>query len=219
MLDNLLTGAMTGADRKRLKTEIQTAQPTPHQLAWLRSRIFDMAKEHLGAFQPETVIMWLEEANKLLLPEANCSEPYDLVTFSPGVDGKNLIKSQLSSAVKTLDVCVFTISDNDISNVVIFAHRRGVKVRIITDDMKQYDEGSDIEILRDAGIEIRMDSSEQHMHHKFAIIDGERLLTGSYNWTRTAADRNYENLMVTNDEGLVKPFANEFERLWAMWGA
>jgi len=81
-----------------------------------------------------------------------------------------------------------------------------------------FDAGSDIELLQKAGINIRMDCSAQHMHHKFAVIDDERLLTGSYNWTRSAADYNYENLMVTNDVGLVKPFAEEFDRLWAMWG-
>lgn len=217
LVANLALGAMTSGDKKELKAAIKALQPDKHQLAFLRSRIFDLSKEALATMSAEQVITWLEEANKLLLPDEGYNEPYDLVTFSPGIDGKNLIKSQLASATKTLDICVFTISDNEISNVIIFAHKRGVKVRILSDDQKQYDAGSDIEILRNAGIELRVDSSAQHMHHKFAIIDGERLLNGSYNWTRTAADYNFENLLVTNDEGLVKPFAKEFERLWEMW--
>ncbi len=215
---NLSQGVMTNADKKDLKAAIQARNPDKHQLAWLRSRIFDLSKEGLGTQSPELVIAWLEEANKLLLPDEDYNEPYDLVTFSPGVDGKNLIKNQLASALATLDICVFTISDNDISNIIIQAQRRGIVVRVVTDDQKQYDAGSDIEMLIKAGIPVRMDTSDQHMHHKFAIIDGKRLLTGSYNWTRTAADYNYENLMVTNDAGLVKPFADEFDRLWVMWG-
>ncbi len=217
LVANLATGVMTSSDKKELKAIIKELQPDKHQLAFLRSRIFDLSKEALADKSAAQVITWLEEANKLLLPDESYNEPYDLVTFSPGSDGKNLIKSQLSSAIKSLDICVFTISDNNISDVIIQMHKRGIKVRILTDDQKRYDAGSDIEILQNAGIAVRFDSSAQHMHHKFAIIDGERLLNGSYNWTRSAADYNFENLLVTNDEGLVKPFAKEFERLWEMW--
>ena len=52
------------------------------------------------------------------------------------------------------------------------------------------------------------------MHHKFALFDGERLIHGSYNWTRGAADVNYENLVDTGDPDLIAAFAAEFERLW-----
>ena len=52
------------------------------------------------------------------------------------------------------------------------------------------------------------------MHHKFAIFDGTRLLNGSYNGTRGAADMNYENLVDTDDPNLVAAFSAEFERLW-----
>jgi mitochondrial cardiolipin hydrolase len=53
-----------------------------------------------------------------------------------------------------------------------------------------------------------------HMHHKFAIFDGERLLNGSYNWTRGAANTNFENLVDTGDPELIAAFAEEFKRLW-----
>ncbi len=52
------------------------------------------------------------------------------------------------------------------------------------------------------------------MHHKFALFDERLLATGSYNWTRSAADKNQENLLVTGDPRLVTPYAELFERLW-----
>ena len=52
------------------------------------------------------------------------------------------------------------------------------------------------------------------MHHKFAVIDGSRLLNGSYNWTRGAAEVNFENVVDAAEAGLVAAFAAEFERLW-----
>lgn len=57
------------------------------------------------------------------------------------------------------------------------------------------------------------------MHHKFVIIDNNILITGSTNWTMAAFFGNFENLMVTNESRLVKPFINEFENIWAMLSA
>jgi DNA uptake protein ComE-like DNA-binding protein len=52
------------------------------------------------------------------------------------------------------------------------------------------------------------------MHHKFAIIDNNLLLTGSYNWTFSANNRNDENLMVIDDLEIIEIFQNQFVNLW-----
>ena len=65
-----------------------------------------------------------------------------------------------------------------------------------------------------AGIDVRMDRSPHHMHHKFAIFDGSVLLNGSYNWTRSAFLSNRENLLVTTHTSLVAQFSNEFDAMW-----
>jgi cardiolipin hydrolase len=52
------------------------------------------------------------------------------------------------------------------------------------------------------------------MHHKFAVVDGRRLITGSLNWTLTAIQSNKENILVTEEPDLVLPFITEFQRLW-----
>ena len=96
----------------------------------------------------------------------------------------------------------------------IIARRRRLKVRVLTDNDKYWDKGSDIEKLIEVGIETKADRKESHMHHKFAIFDRKRLLTGSYNWTRSAATSNQENLLVTADQQVVKKYLAEFERLW-----
>jgi phosphatidylserine/phosphatidylglycerophosphate/cardiolipin synthase-like enzyme len=52
------------------------------------------------------------------------------------------------------------------------------------------------------------------MHNKFAIIDNRLLLTGSYNWTASANNRNDENLMVIDDPEVIARYQNQFEKLW-----
>ncbi len=134
--------------------------------------------------------------------------------FSPGEECRNAIIKQLSKAEKEVKVCVFTISDNKISTVLRELHEKGIDVKIISDNDKQYDRGSDIDYLHDKGLDIRIDLTSAHMHHKFALIDRDILITGSYNWTVSAAERNQENIIVTDQKDLVKDFNDEFIRLW-----
>jgi len=120
----------------------------------------------------------------------------------------------LNAARRYLDICVFTITCNEIAAAIIAAHRRGVKVRVISDDDQSSTKGSDISELRQCGIPVRLDNSEFHMHHKFALIDQHRLITGSFNWTRQAVTSNQENLVVLHSPDLISQFSAEFEKLW-----
>ena len=52
-----------------------------------------------------------------------------------------------------------------------------------------------VDVLEQQGLPIRVDRSDYHMHHKYAVFDGKLLLTGSYNWTRSAARNNEENFV------------------------
>ena len=55
-----------------------------------------------------------------------------------------------------------------------------------------------------------------HMHHKFLIVDGETMVTGSYNWTPGAEYVNYEDILVENTPTIVTRYQQEFERLWSV---
>ena len=137
------------------------------------------------------------------------------IAFSPGSDCKKLILETIRESTHKLDVCVFTISDDTISDALKAAFDRGIEVRILTDNLKVSDEGSDIEYLYNSGIDIRIDRSENHMHHKFMVADGLVTITGSYNWTRSAEKYNQENVIWINDEQFSSSFLSEFETLWS----
>lgn len=92
--------------------------------------------------------------------------------------------------------------------------KRRLRVRVLTDDSKVQDLGSDVEELDRSGISVAVDHGPQHMHHKFAIFDSRWLATGSFNWTRSATINNHENLIVTDDPRLADAFQGEFDKLW-----
>ncbi|MEA3451511.1 MAG: phospholipase D-like domain-containing protein [Bacteroidota bacterium] len=134
--------------------------------------------------------------------------------FSPGEDCRNAIISKLKQAKKEVKICVFTITDNQIGNVLRDMHFNGINVKIISDNLKKDDRGSDIYYLKERGLNIRIDETAAHMHHKFAIIDDTILINGSYNWTVSAAEKNQENIIVTDNRDFVEAFSKEFDRLW-----
>ena len=134
--------------------------------------------------------------------------------FSPGTSCVDKIIASLNSVRETLDICVFTISDDVISQAIIDAHDRGVKVRIISDDEKVEDKGSDIATFVSHQIPVKTDDSPSHMHHKFAIFDQQTLLNGSFNWTRSASRNNNENIIVDATPHLVSSFLETFNSLW-----
>ncbi|WP_066835757.1 phospholipase D-like domain-containing protein [Rufibacter ruber] len=137
------------------------------------------------------------------------------VYFSPGDDCLNAILQFIRSAKQSLHICVFTISDDRITRAIVDAYQNGVEILLLTDNEKLFDKGSDIRELANQGLEIRVDNTSNHMHHKFAIADHSHVLTGSYNWTRSAALYNHENVLVTADRHVAAAYSEQFEQLWA----
>ena len=201
------------SEKRELKAVLRSKNFSKRELDFMRSQIFDIAKTYQDQISTESLLNWIEETNKLTLDSKKEAEGA-VAYFSPGTACQSAIIHQIKSARSSLKICVFTISDNDISAAILAAHRRGVGVKLLTDNDKSFDRGSDIEDLANKGVPVKMDRTDDHMHHKFCIIDKETLLTGSYNWTRSAAERNHENILLTKEEGVVKAFLSEFEDLW-----
>ncbi|WNF45729.1 phospholipase D-like domain-containing protein [Pseudomonas sp. SG20056] len=188
------------------------------QVRYLRNRAFALVRELVQADlnNSEPALKWLEQVVKTL--DASSSPPRPALAsahFSPGDDCLRKIRELCRQARKSVDICVYTISDDRLSEEIIACHRRGIAVRVISDNEKQFDEGSDIQHLIAQGVPLRIDDSPYHMHHKFALFDANLLLNGSFNWTRSASTSNEENLLVTDHALLVASYRGEFDKLWA----
>mgnify|MGYP001584021489 FL=1 len=216
--DSFQTKEFSSSDRQALKKLISVKQPSAHELNVLRSELFGLIENQSNSADVVKLVNWIEGINKCLLPkQEDVKTPENRCYFSPGDDCENAIVSSIRNAKHSVKICVFTISENVISDAVVKAHKKGISVKIITDNDKLNDMGSDIRMLSKAGIRIRIDQSSSHMHHKFCVVDKEVLLTGSYNWTKSAADRNQENILVIEDPKMVKSYLSEFEKLWDLF--
>lgn len=186
------------------------------RVRYLRNRAFDIARDAMAndAVQAADALRWLEQVIKTLDVVGKDAPIVSSAYFSPGEACLRKLRELMGNAQQTVDICVFTIADDRLAEDILACSTRGIAVRVVSDNDKQYDTGSDIARLIDGGIAVRMDRSAYHMHHKFALFDGRMLANGSFNWTRSATSNNDENLVVTNDANLVRLFAAQFETLW-----
>lgn len=203
-------------EKKGLAHVVRESLSDEHSLSVARSYAFKLAREQLNDAGPQAVIDWLEEVMKVLTPSQVAASDSDRAEafFSPKDPCVNKLVGMFQQSRKRVDICVFTITDDRIRRAIEDAHRRRVQIRILSDNDKSGDLGSDIRYLSGLGIPLRVDHSQYHMHHKFALFDRRRLLNGSYNWTRSAAENNEENFVITSDTSLVRSFQNEFDRMW-----
>lgn len=212
---DIADGRLSQEEKHTLVGALQHLEPREEDLRRLRNRAFDLVRERLSDPAQLALLKWLEGVIRSLDGQRAPSEKIaQKATFSPGTGCLHTIQRCLREARQRIDICVFTLSDDRIAEEVLAAHRRGIAIRIVTDNDKEYDAGSDISRLRDAGIAVAVDRTDAHMHHKFAIFDGTSLLNGSYNWTRSAGQYNEENLVLSNDPQLLGDFAARFEKLW-----
>ncbi|MBX2957029.1 MAG: DUF1669 domain-containing protein [Cyclobacteriaceae bacterium] len=202
------------SERRTLKAILGEKPLDQHQLNFLRSKIYELANQRVTPQNYQFIIEWIKNTNSALVtPSVGSSDTSD-VYFSPGDACRTAIIQQINSAVRELKICVFTISDDLITNALITTHKKGIAVQVVTDNDKLLDEGSDIEQLASEGIEVKIDDTPYHMHHKFMVADERVLVTGSYNWTRSAARFNHENILLTRETGVVKSYLKEFSQLW-----
>ena len=126
---------------------------------------------------------------------------------------KEIIKN-INQAEAFINIAMYIFTDREIALPLAKARERGVKVRLYLDKDQVDYKYSQSRLLVQKGIKTRISTNNYVMHHKFAIIDNRILLTGSYNWTFSANNRNDENLMVIDDPEIIEIFQNQFIKLW-----
>ena len=124
----------------------------------------------------------------------------------------------IDRANTTLDVALYNLQLKDTVKALVRAKDRGVKVRVIFDYKHVYPTaGPEIQAVINSGIETRAlegKGSYGSMHCKYAVFDGTFLQTGSANWSFSAENTSFENLMFINDGNIVRGYAADFEWMW-----
>ena len=122
----------------------------------------------------------------------------------------------IGSAKVSLDVCMFVIGSQQLMDQIVDAHKRGVKVRCVSDNQ---DMDGVLRRLRSNGVMIRFDKSDYLMHHKFVVVDCRVVITGSYNFSRSGMGVNRENVVIVHFPNIVASYLEEFDTMWLLYGS
>ncbi len=136
------------------------------------------------------------------------------ICFSPSGPCEVKLVKFIRSAKKTVDVAVFDINLTSVVDSLIDISSR-IPVRVLVERRNSKNSHSGVPKLLRAGVKVRYGRQKGIMHHKFVLVDGSRMETGSFNFTNGAANKNQENQIYLEEAGLVSPFVRQFEKMWA----
>ncbi len=120
--------------------------------------------------------------------------------------------ARIDAARRTLLVQAYNFTEPRIVASVIAAARRGVAVTVLVDKITASQRGEGVDDVAASGIPTFVDWSPRIAHNKVMVIDGEIVLTGSFNWTVSAERVNAENLLALRSPALAAFYAANFAR-------
>ncbi len=153
--------------------------------------------------------LWL-----ILYPPTTLSQeraPNWQVYFSPHGGCTNAMINELNKAKDTVLIQAYSFTSAPIARAVLNAHKRKVRVEVVLDKSQKTQKYSSATFLFNLGIPVKIDSAHQIAHNKIIIIDGETVITGSFNFTKAAEESNAENLLVIRDKRLADLYTKNWQ--------
>jgi len=116
--------------------------------------------------------------------------------FSPNGGGTEAIISEIRHARSEILVQAYSFTSAPIAKALLDARKRGLKITVILDRSQRTARYSAADFLRNTGIATYIDGKHAIAHNKIMIIDRECVITGSFNFTKAAEEKNAENILV-----------------------
>lgn len=128
------------------------------------------------------------------------------VYFSPKGGCTEAVVAELEGAKKSIYVQAYSFTSAPIAKAVVDAHNRGVAVVVILDKSQRTEKYSSADFLARARVPTFIDAKHAIAHNKVMIIDDALVITGSFNFTKAAEERNAENLLILRDPELAAKY-------------
>ena len=137
--------------------------------------------------------------------------PTIAVCFTPGERCTDAIVHALAGAQRTILAQAYSFTSAPIAKALLDAHTRGVRVQVILDKSQRTEKYSSADFLANQGVPVVIDAQHAIAHNKIMVIDGEVVLTGSFNFTKAAQEKNAENLLIIHDAALAAQYTQNWE--------
>ena len=150
----------------------------------------------------------------------SCSIQVYFTSPGAGSGAQAVLRQSIDGARDSLEIAVGGLTDGQLGDAIVRAHRRGVGVRVILAGVREGVAGGEYDKLLSAGVPVRFFSTLGLFGYRFAIVDRRIVLTGSYEWTDRAAGGSYGSLVritctSSSQATAAQAYFAEFDRLWA----
>lgn len=138
------------------------------------------------------------------------------VFFSPDDGVAEQLLAVLQQARESIFFMSYAFTADPLAEMLLEKTAAGITVRGVIERGQADNMGSDYQRLRAGGVEVVLDGNPRSMHHKVIIVDRRIVITGSYNFSRSAEEFNDENLLIIDNAELAQEFLIEFERVYTL---
>lgn len=132
------------------------------------------------------------------------------VCFTPQEDCTGLIVNTIMQAKHQILVQAYSFTSAPIIKALVLAKQRGIDVRILLDKSQVKAKYSSVTYLKNQDMWFKIDNKPAIAHNKIMIIDGETVITGSFNFTKAAQEKNAENLLIIRDKDLANKYLDNW---------
>lgn len=150
-------------------------------------------------------------------PKVSIDDTRIEVYFSPDDGVANPVFEILSSAQESIYFMAFSFTTDEFGEAIRMQAENGLTVTgVMEEEQVKSNVGTEYDLFKQAGLDVYLDGNEGQMHHKTMIIDGQIVITGSYNFSRSAETRNDENLIVIYNQQIADFYMQEFQRVYQL---
>ncbi len=136
------------------------------------------------------------------------------VYFTPPANAVAAIVKAIDASDREVLVQAYGFTHNGIAQALVRAHQRGVSVRVLLDKKSETSNRYVAGVLQAAHIQTRQDGKHAIAHNKVMVIDLSIVITGSFNFTNSAATRNAENFLILKSEDLAQQYRLQWKNHW-----
>lgn len=137
-----------------------------------------------------------------------------MIAFTQNIE--EVIIENFLNAQKSITIVVAWFTNSDIIASLIRAKNySNIDIKILVDDNhinEKYFLKKHQDNLDEAGIEIKKQTIKNFNHNKFSIIDGKKIITGSYNYSKKA-NKNLESIIIFEDADIASYYKRLFNYL------
>ena len=132
--------------------------------------------------------------------------------FSPVDNVMDKLVAYVQGAQKSVRFMIFTYTDTNLANAMIARYQAGVDTEGVIED-RGASQGAMVPLFC-AKVPVKLDGNKYTMHHKIIVVDESTVITGSFNFTKSADQENDDNVLVIHNADLAKLYLQEFDRVW-----